>query len=108
MDDLEEIRRKKLEEYQERLKQKMIEEQEKQKLLAEREAILSSILTPEAKLRLNNVKLADPKKALYVENVLIALYQSGRLSRKITDDDLKRLLLRMSQKRETKIKIKRK
>ncbi len=107
-DDLEEIKRRKLEEYRERLKQQISEEQEKQRILAERDAILSKILTAEAKLRLNNVKLADPRKALYVENVLITLYDSGRLTKRITEAELKKLLLKLSQKRKTKIEIKRK
>jgi len=108
MDELEEIRRRKLMELQLR-KQRELEEIQRQQELQrqieiQKKAILRAILEPEAKERLSRVKLAHPEIAEAVENQLIALAQSGRLNRKITDEMLKEILKRAApKKRETKI-----
>ena len=108
MDELEEIRRRKLMELQAQ-KEKQLEELARQQELAKRieeqkKAILRAILEPEARERLSRIKLAHPEIAEAVENQLIALAQSGRIQRKITDEMLKELLRRaLPKKRETKI-----
>ena len=108
MDELEEIRRRKLMELQAQ-KEKQLEELARQQELAKRieeqkKAILRTILEPEARERLSRIKLAHPEIAEAVENQLIALAQSGRIQRKITDEMLKELLRRaLPKKRETKI-----
>ena len=107
--DLEELRRRKLLEYQEKLKKQAELEKQRQEAELAKEAILRKVLTPEAKSRLSNVRLANPELAEKVIAMLIYLYQSGRLTRKVTDEDLKKILLKLSQtKREPRIKIKRK
>ncbi len=73
-------------------------EEERRKAL-EREGILRMAMTPEARLRLNNVKMVRPEVAKMVEDQIIALYSSGRLNRVITDQDMKRILLEVSKKR---------
>ncbi|BDC19797.1 DNA-binding protein [Acidianus sp. HS-5] len=79
------------------------EEYEKQK-----EALLRIILTPEARQRLNNVKLVKPEIAESLENQLIALAQAGRIKTPITDDELKEILSQVAEqnKRDYKIQIK--
>ncbi|MUM63997.1 DNA-binding protein [Acidianus infernus] len=79
------------------------EEYEKQK-----EALLRVILTPEARQRLNNVKLVKPELAESLENQLIALAQAGRIKIPITDDELKEILAQVAEqnKRDYKIQIK--
>ncbi len=107
--DVEEIRRRKLLEYQERLRKQAELEKQRQEAELAKEVILRKVLTPEAKSRLSNVRLANPELAEKVITMLIYLYQSGRLTRKVTDEDLKKILLKLSQtKREPKIRIKRK
>lgn len=78
------------------------EEYEKQK-----EALLRVILTPEARQRLNNVKLVKPELAESLENQLIALAQAGRIKIPITDDELKEILAQVAEqnKRDYKIQI---
>ncbi|WP_456468346.1 DNA-binding protein [Archaeoglobus sp.] len=105
MDDLEEIRRRKLMELQ---RQKELEELQKEEMRRQYEmqkkAILRAILEPEAKERLSRVKLAHPELAEAVENQLVYLAQSGRIQSKITDKMLVEILRRIQpKKRETKI-----
>ena len=67
---------------------------------------LRQILTPEARDRLNNIKLVKPELAQQIELQLIQLAQSGRLKEKINDEQLKALLGQISsQKRESKIEF---
>ncbi|MCD6511872.1 MAG: DNA-binding protein [Thaumarchaeota archaeon] len=73
-------------------------EEERRKAL-EREGILRMAMTPEARLRLNNVKMVRPEVAKMVEDQIIALYSSGRLNRVITDQDMRRILLEVSRRR---------
>ncbi len=105
MDELEEIRRRKLMELQ---RQKELEELQKEEMRrqyeAQKRAILRVILEPEAKERLSRLKLAHPEIAEAVENQLIYLAQSGRIQSKITDKMLVEILKRVQpKKRETRI-----
>jgi programmed cell death protein 5 len=108
MDELEEIRRRKLMELQAQRQREMEELQRQEELRrqieAQKKAILRAILEPEAKERLARIRLAHPEVAEAVENQLIALAQSGRINQKISDELLKEILKRaMPKKRETRI-----
>ena len=71
---------------------------------AQKEILLKQILSPEARLRLNNVKMVKPDLANMVENYLLGLAAQGRSPGKITDDQLKQILLSAQQpKRDFKI-----
>ncbi|HKM09954.1 MAG TPA: DNA-binding protein [Candidatus Methanomethylophilaceae archaeon] len=83
---------------QQMAQQQQAEEQEA-RAEAQRQAILRQILTPEARDRMANVKLADPQHAGSVEMQLIQLAQSGRLQKVITDDMLKEILRKVAPKR---------
>lgn len=99
-EELEEIRRRKLAELQARA----AEEEERRRLEAERAAVLRAILTPEARQRLANLKIARPEVAESVENYLYQLAKAGRIKSQITDEVLKEILSRiMPPKREVKI-----
>ena len=66
--------------------------------------MLKQILSSEARLRLNNVKMVKPELANLVENYLIGLSTQGKTQGQITDDQLKQILLSAQQpKREFKI-----
>jgi len=75
-----------------------------------RQAVLRRVLTPEARQRLQNVKMVRYELARVLEDQIIALYQSGRIDRPITDEALKQLLARISASntRDTSITIRRK
>ncbi len=71
---------------------------------AQKEIILKQILSSEARLRLNNVKMVKPDVALTVENYLINLASQGKLRPPITDEQLKQILMSIQQpKRDFKI-----
>ena len=71
---------------------------------AQKEVILKQILSSEARLRLNNVKMVKPDVANTVENYLISLASQGKLRPPVTDDQLKQILLSIQQpKRDFKI-----
>lgn len=71
---------------------------------AQKKKILMQILTPEARSRLANIKLAKPENADAIELQLIQLAQAGRIQKKITEEQLKELLRRINgPKKEMKI-----
>ncbi|MDG6229073.1 MAG: DNA-binding protein [Candidatus Thermoplasmatota archaeon] len=101
-EELERLRRKRLQELQqEENLQQSLEGQEAQQTEYEeqKKQILRSILTPDAKDRLTNIKISRPQIAEQIEQQLIILAQSGRLRQKITDDQLRQLLARLIPKK---------
>ena len=71
---------------------------------AQKEQILRKILTPEARMRLNNIKMVKPELSDSVEQFLIGMATQGKMPGQITDDQLKEILLSTQQpKREFKI-----
>jgi len=71
---------------------------------AERAEILRRILTPEARERLGRIRLAKPDVAASVEQQLISLAASGRLTRAVDDTTLRALLERIApDRREIRI-----
>jgi programmed cell death protein 5 len=91
-EELEEIRKRKLEELQRQGQQQMIVEEQESQMKAQKQAILRQILTPDARERLGRVKLAYPDIAENVENQLILLAQSGRVRSVIDDETLIQIL----------------
>ncbi len=103
-DELEAIRRRKLQELQQYQDQAVAQQQMRDQQMAQRQTILRQILTPEARERLGRIELAYPELADSIENQLIALAQSGRVQRAIDDATLKQILERvMPKKRDIKI-----
>jgi len=70
----------------------------------QKEQILKQILSPEARLRLNNIKMVKSELSDLVEQYLIGLATQGKLPGQISDDQLKQILLSIQQpKRDFKI-----
>lgn len=99
-DELAELRRRKMEELQrQQMEQQAMEHQaiqQEQQLEAQIQAILKQVLDPEARERLNTIKLTRPEFAKAVEQQIVMLAQSGRLRQKITDEQLKNLLQQLT------------
>ena len=71
---------------------------------AQKEIMLKQILSSEARLRLNNVRMVKPELADLVENYILNLSVQGKLPGQISDDQLKQILSSAQQpKRDFKI-----
>ena len=103
-DELEAIRRRRVEEIQRAQAERAIRDQQDEQVKAQREMVLRQILSPEARERLARIELAYPEVTENIENQLIVLAQSGRVNKVIDDATLRDILRRiMPQKREIKI-----
>ncbi|WP_290812091.1 DNA-binding protein [Halovivax sp.] len=96
-EELDELRRKRMEELQERRggAQEGGEEAQQaaqQQAEAQKQALLRQYLTDEARKRLNTVKMSKPQFGEQVERQVVALAQSGRIQGKIDDEKMKQLL----------------
>ncbi len=105
MSELEELKRRKLQEYlaaqqeqeQMMLQQEMIEAQIK--------VLMTKLMDEKARERLANVRLVKPELARQLELLIIQMYQAGRISGKINEEQLIKLLETVSRrKKEWKIK----
>lgn len=98
-DELAELRKRRMAQMQQQAgdQQAMQEELERQqKMKSQIQMILMQVLEPDARERLNTIKLTKPDFAGAVEQQLVALAQSGRLQKKITDAQLKELLRQLA------------
>ena len=75
-----------------------------EQISAQKDILLKQILSGEARLRLNNVKMVKPELANLVENYLLGLAAQGKAQGQITDEQLKQILLSAQQpKKDFKI-----
>jgi len=59
----------------------------------QKENILKQILTSDARMRLNNIKMVKPEFASMVEQYLFGMASQGKVRSQLTDDQLKQILL---------------
>jgi programmed cell death protein 5 len=98
-EDLEAIRRRKLEQIQQQQFAGESEEQRRQELAEAKNSLLRQILSSEARERLNTIRMAKPEFAEVLENQLIALAQTGRIKGMISDAQLKDILRQITPKK---------
>ncbi len=104
-DELDQIRKRKLLSMQNRVGEEQRQAQAEQQYEQQKQALLSKILTPEARQRLNNLKMVRQEFAEQIEMQLIEMAQTGKLPIPLSDAQLKQILLQLqSRKRETKIR----
>lgn len=104
-DELADIRRQRMTQ----LQQQQIAEQEhahrQQAMQAQIQSVLMQAMEPDARERLNTIRLTKPEFAAAVEQQIVALAQSGRLRQKISDAQLKQLLSQIvPQKKDINIR----
>jgi programmed cell death protein 5 len=104
-EELENLRKRRMLELQQRMVDEQKQAQAQQQLEGQKQALLRRILTPEARSRLTNLNMVKPEFTQQLELQLIQLAQAGRINLPITDEQLKELLVRLqSSKRDYKIR----
>jgi programmed cell death protein 5 len=104
-EELEELRRRRLSTLQKQRSEEQRQEQMQQELEAQKQSLLRSILSPEARQRLANLKMVRPEFTEQLELQLIQLAQQGKLPIPLGDKQLKEILTQLqSRKRETTIR----
>jgi programmed cell death protein 5 len=102
--ELEELRRRKMAELQRQQESHAMAQEQQHQVDQQRQAIMRQILTPQARDRMANLKMAYPDIARLVEDQLIGLVQAGRIQQQVDDNTLKEILRRVApKKREIKI-----
>ena len=81
-----------------------ISQEKDSQLKAQKEIMLKQVLSGDARLRLNNVRMVKPDLADLVENYILNLSIQGKISGQISDEQLKQILSSAQQpKRDFKI-----
>jgi programmed cell death protein 5 len=106
-DELAAIRAKKMAEMQQQAAYQEEEVRRREQENAQIHLLIMQILEPEARERLNTIRLTKPDFARGIEQQLISLAQSGRLQSKITDEQFKAILQQVTPERRN-INIRRK
>jgi len=105
MDELEEIRKRKLAELQNQQEDSLQEQQQMQAQLEQLETVVKQFFTKEALERYGNLKAAHQEKAVQLLVILGQAVQQGQIKEKITDEKLKDILKQLQpEKKEFKIK----
>ena len=106
-EELEELRRRKLSALQKQMTDEQRSAQMEQRLEQQKESLLRSILSTEARQRLTNLKMIKPEFTEQLELQLIQLAQQGKLPIPLGDEQLKKILVQLqSRKRQTTIRRK--
>jgi len=109
MDELEELKKKRLAELQkqqeESLQEQAAEQQQLQSQLEQLEAVAKQFLSKEALQRYGNLKAAHQEKAVQLLVILGQAIQQGQIKEKISDEELKKILMQIQpEKKEFKIR----
>jgi programmed cell death protein 5 len=103
-EELIELRKRKLSALQRRMTDEDKNAQAEQQMEQQKQTLLRSILTPEARQRLANLKMVRPEFIDQLELQLIQLAQQGKVQIPLGDEQLKKILIQLQgRKRETTI-----
>jgi programmed cell death protein 5 len=94
-EELKKLRARRMAEIQAQQQQQEQLQQAQQEAERQKQDLMRKVLTPEARQRLNNIKMVRPEFAQQVEIQLLQIAQTGRLRLPIDDDTLKKLLTQL-------------
>ncbi|MDO8841413.1 MAG: DNA-binding protein [Methanocalculus sp.] len=106
-DELNELRQRRMAQLQQQQNAELQEADQQRQIDQQIQMVLMQVLEPQARERLNTIKLAKPDFARAVEQQIVMLARQGRLSstQKITDAQLKQLLAQLvPQKKDFNIR----
>lgn len=107
-EDLENIRRKKLEQLKQQAVQQQLAEHQQKEYNNQKYQVMRKILSQEGRQRLENIRIVKPQFAEQIELQLIQLFQSGRLrgATPLPDKEFKKILEKITagSKKEFNIK----
>jgi len=106
MDELEELKKRRLMELQREQEEQSLENAQLQQQVQQLEAAVKSVMTREALERLGNIKAANPEKALQAMVIMAQLVQAGQVE--VVDDALLKSILQKITPKKREINIKRK
>jgi len=110
-DELENIRRRKLEELKQQAAQQQYANHQQKEYKSKKYQIMRQILSQEGRQRLENIRIVKPQFAEQIELQLIQLYQSGKLrgATPLPDKEFKKILEQITtsgKKKNLKLKNK--
>ncbi len=94
--------------YQKEIKKRLSKSIKEMQIEEQRKELMKQVLDTNAFQRLMNVKISNYNLYMQVVNVLISFMQSGRISGKLSEDQLISIITKMTQKPETRIEFKHK
>ncbi len=107
-DELENIRRRKLEELKQQAAQQQYAEHQQKDYVNKKYQVMRQILSQEGRQRLENIRIVKPQFAEQIELQLIQLFQSGKLrgATPLPDKEFKKILEKITagSKKEFNIK----
>ncbi|MFW6196998.1 MAG: DNA-binding protein [Thermoplasmatota archaeon] len=104
-EELEEIKKKKMEQLKKQQEGQEQQQEAEEQMRAQKKALLRQVMTPDARERLGNIRVARPELADRIESQIISLAQRGATKGKIDDETLKELLKKLKgNKKEINIK----
>ena len=103
-EELENIRRRKLEELKQQAIQQKVVEQQQEDFEKKKYQIMRQILSQEGRQRLENIRMVRSQFAEQIELQLIQLFQSGRLrgATPLSDNDFKKILEQITARAKRK------
>ncbi|TFG08283.1 MAG: DNA-binding protein [Promethearchaeota archaeon] len=104
-EELEEIKRRKLEQLRQQAAQQHVAEAQQKEFEAKKYQLMRKILSQEGRQRLENIRIVKPQFAEQIELQLIQLAQAGQLRGQLSDAAFKKLLKQLTgKKKDYKIK----
>lgn len=94
------------EEISQEYNQKKMEQKQADDNQEQLENALKQLMEPSAKQRLNNIRLANETLYARTAQAILSLYQNKVLTSKLTEEQLKQVLQKISEKRQTIIRRK--